>query len=288
MAIETKKIVALHFENFEAYLADTQTDRSKWSKNRKRYSRDDTCGGQGAKWAGGTWAEVNQAAREGWKDGRARMVAGLERANTLNKPAPRRSRGYDVAGAYPHVARAVAGDPCSMVSLGDCTVAARPIVRLVIPRGASCVVKPHQMENYGIALLSHVDAMENEGYSVEITTTDTSHGYDGVLLDVRCIAKRAGEPLDLDRLAFILAHPGMFRRLGFTFVENYMSEQWAMGYGSPIRLKPEQLDADQNYVPGIDYTAGHKFDTLESALETLATIRPGYTTTDRDGELGQA
>jgi hypothetical protein len=282
------KTVSKHFENFEAYLADAQTDRCKWSASKKRYSRDDNCGGQGAKWAGGTWAEVNQAAREGWKEGRTRMVAGLERANTLNKPAPRMGRTFDVAGAYPHIARAVAGDPLCMVNLGDQTIAARPIVRLVIPRGASCVVKPHQMENYGIALLSHVDAMENEGYSVEITTTDTSKGYDDVLLDIRCIAKRAGEPLDLDRLAFILAHPGMFRRLGFTFVENYMSERWAIGYGSPIRLTPEMLDADQNYVPGIDYRSGDKFDTLERALETLATIRPGYTTTDRDGQLGQA
>lgn len=278
--------IAPHFENFEAFLADCETAVSSWQGYKaSRKSGGDMEDG----WAGASWTGALEIARKGWTEGRERIARGLAMANTLNKPAPRRGRFYDVAGAFPHVARAVAGDPACMANLGDTYTAARPIVRLIAPRAASAIIKPAQIENFGIALLSHIDAMENEGYSVELVIAITCKAGDD-FLDCRIVAKKAGEPLDVDRLAFMLAHPAFFRRLGFAMIENHCKNQdrWQMGYGSPCRLKPEQIEPDQNYVPGPQWTAGHVFDTLDSALREIAKVRPGYTATSNDGELGQA
>lgn len=201
--------------------------------------------------------EAKKTAFEGWTEGRDRMgeaVEGLERMS----PTPhlvKNTRRMDVCGAYPVVPHAVAGNPINMVNLGDVSIAARPIVRLAYSFSYSGMTRHDTIERWGIALLANIDRLETEGYSVEITAHHdaTGHGSKDYNRYSSAIPiKRAGEPLELDRMAFCLAHPDFLRRVHFRAyeIEKGTHSCFTGSYGCPKTERPKDLDNDVYWLPG--------------------------------------
>lgn len=220
-------------------------------------------------------------ARSGWEEGRNKIVKDLERANYIMNTGMRRAINLDVAGAYPIVPLAVAGDPNCMVNIGDTTDIAKPIVRIWLNLAVSGAFKGGAITNRGIAVLSHIDRLENEGRSVELTVIDTSYATDNnnkpPYTIIKIIAKRAGEPLELDKLAFILAHPASLRRIVFALYERMPKLVSIRGYyGKPLDPKESEIDPGVIYIPACNLSAremyGTSLNTLDGALIRIGSM----------------
>ena len=116
------------------------------------------------------------------------------------------------------------------------------IVRVAVNLSASAAYTGDDMMRRGAASAALVQALEMCGKSVELTVLaaiSSGHG-NGDVLQYVIPAKKAGEMLDIDRLSFLCAHPGCFRRLIFSCMEGEDSglrEQFGIspgaGYGYP-------------------------------------------------------
>lgn len=259
------------FESFDEFLTFVGKTPIQWknaSHIASKYAPE--------RWNGNvTFDGAINLAYQGWPEGRSKIVKTLDAATYLQKNAVRPSINLDVAGAYPIVPLAIAGDPAAMVDIGDVSAQARPIVRIWLNIGASVGVSETHLINRGVAILSHVDRLENEGKSVEVTLVYSAFrdksGGDGLITKI--IAKRAGEPLEIDRLAFALAHPAMVRRLMFRLLEQAPDLQYLSGnYGYPGDIKRTDIEPGVIYFPslfGVHDTVYGNISKLSDAVKKI-------------------
>lgn len=221
-----------------------------------------------------TFDEAVDLAVRGWPEGRDKLMTVLSTAQASMTFTP--SLTMDVAGAYPIPALAAAGDPCSMVDLAPTEERVRPIVRLVIQRGASAAYTVDEFTVYGAAVLSYIDGLEASGYRCEITTAFCSDLKSDGSSVTTCVVKRAEEQMEIDRMAYVLAHPSFFRRICFAVLESTEGLAKVLnrnGYGFSRNPSAEDFDRDQVLVPGVNNVApGNK--ALASVDACLKHIGP--------------
>jgi hypothetical protein len=192
-------------------------------------------------WAGtSTYQEALALLNQGWKAGRDKLVTAKASAAPMAVMIP--SHTYDVAGAYPIVPLACAGEPCNMWAPTEEERKTKPIIKVGINIAASGAYSAQEFINYGAAILSYVDALETGNMRAEIWVLNSvtmSDGKSTYLLEVK--AKAPEEHLDLDRLAFMLANPAMLRRFVFghkSRAPEYERGQLEFMYGRPNALAP--------------------------------------------------
>ena len=223
-----------------------------------------------------------QLLRSGWPEGRARIVAGVEALQaTQDDWSPQWA--MDAAGAFPDVGAYLAGDIEHMHN-PDMEEPATPILRLSVAGVASSQIETWQMENFGIALLTLIDSLERDGRQIELTYQATmgitkpsrkgskKHVWSGLPpCSVQVVLKHAGEHMDLDRLAYALAHPAMLRRSVFAVMEQH-GEFAPLGehFGSPIDYPDAAKDSEIMYLPRL---CPELYD-LNSPARALASLRP--------------
>lgn len=212
------------FESLEDLLAFCVAGDAAWQWNKEANAREPSRGRERREWQGtATFPEALRLAREGWPEGRSKMVSGLNAAGLIQVQDYGRGMVFDVAGAFPMVSLAVAGEPANMVQIGDDERRSRPIIRLMVNTSYTSDVTAQQITNRGAAILSWVDKLENEGARCEIVilrSTEVAWGdkcrYSGLFT-----LKRADEPLDIDRAAFVIAHAAMLRRIWFSVMDRH-------------------------------------------------------------------
>jgi hypothetical protein len=189
-------------------------------------------------------------AEQGWPAGTARVesiTAGL-----LYDIASKQTvthYGYDVTGIDFDIGRAMDGeaecwlDPYERVDLGD------GIVTIGVSVSASAGMNAEVLFQRGSAACALAVLIEESGRQVEITLESTVFGYSerGGSYTIVVPLKTAGQPLDVDRVTFAVAHPATFRRLVFgaeeaeeLSIRNAFGFIKASGYGVP-RPMPEGL-----------------------------------------------
>ncbi len=193
-----------------------------------------------------SWEEALRFARDGWPEGRAKMLKTVASAQSAGIIGVAPSFEMDVGGAYPIPALAAAGQPDCMLNFSPINERARPIVRLAISGSVSGRYPASAIFNYGAAILAYVDALEANDFQCEITWHFVAER-DGKYGHLSVVAKQAGESLDLDRLAFVLASPSMLRRVSFAAQERTHSSDWQGGYGVP-REPIRGLDFDESTI----------------------------------------
>lgn len=202
------------------------------------------------------WPSALQLARYGWPEGRAL----LRKASAAMPKAAIRDRvlQWDVAGAYPDVARAVAGSPDCMMD--DSPVDHRPTqaVRVVVSIATPWTTDLVEFVNRGAAILSAVEAAEAAGLRVEVVAEETVTSLrDGFSASV--LLKQAGQPADRDTLAFFLIHPSALRRVFFALLETEQNLQhFCIGYGAPASQPATLRPPGAVYLPDFntgEYTA---------------------------------
>lgn len=226
---QTLDRIAYRFDSLSDVLSFVETPAA-WSGEAAEYGRH-ACG---LDMGTDTLAQAVALARFGWKEGRDKLSTGMASAAMFKPPAPIATCAYDVAGAFPDVGLYCAGDPACMVSYDPEQAKTRPVLRFVVNLSYLAGVSGEAITNRGAAILSYVDKLESEGMRVELVAVRAARGK-GKVFNFTFPLKAADEPLDIDRVAFVIANPAMLRRIGFAVAErDATAYRWFgnHGYGS--------------------------------------------------------
>ena len=279
-----KTAIELSFDSLGDMVTAIAPKPVTWSENHDLASENTT----EPEWYGS--ADYDSAvvlAEHGWPQGRDYMQDTMADIQSVSEPSPVPAQALDVAGAYPVAPLAAAGEMFCMVSLGDSLERSRPVIDVDInlSRPSSC--EPSEINNWGGVILSEIDKLESAGYSVNLTVHKYSGDYDDKFTcDVAVNVKRASEPLEIDRLAFVLTSPAMQRRLMFRALEHAADlgdgfktdnqrktfcNKYAGSYGVRIMKAPKKLDDTWSvWIPPMANNG--MYDTPEKALETMSGI----------------
>lgn len=210
-------------------------------------------GGMGGSWDLGVGYEgAWKLARDGWAQGAADLhtaVAAIQPEKFLAEDR------WDIAGERCDVPRYLTGDPANMVRRGRQN-RQKPVVHLIVNGSVSCAVGAKAIAAYGAALTAVIDQIENAGRRVEL---DIVFGVDGLpggnRLFVGWKVKRAEDHCDMSAIAFSIAHPASFRRIGFALMERAPREYQTSSYGMPCKMTKADLgmmdSPDAVILPGV-------------------------------------
>lgn len=212
----------------------------------------------------GSLTEATNLGLYGWREGQAHMKAQIAQAHIVQKLFTRKAIGLDVGGAYPSVPLAVAGDPMCMITPDEESLKSKPIVRIIVNVSVSGNVPREVIYARGGAILAWVDELESCGYRCEIVVIETgifganSDKPKGIMF--MTTGKLPEEPLDIDRMSFLLCHPAMQRRIFFGLYEGDdaferhlgLTKAQLMTYGQPTdALDPDWLGGHSVYFPAL-------------------------------------
>jgi hypothetical protein len=192
-----------------------------------------------------SFEEAQRLLTKGWPEG-AEKVASLRDRLSCVVSAAKQARAaavaYGVEGLWVDEGRIVTGEPecCGYETLGE--DAGAHVVALRYNAAVSGSVKPEAITARGVAVLTAIDLIESCGTRCEVIYAQGTQARGGGNLECNVVAKSADQPVDLDRLAFVLTHPSFFRRFGFAFCE---------GHGHPTQgTRPCGL-SDHGNRPGV-------------------------------------
>jgi hypothetical protein len=232
--------------------------------------------GNGNEFTGGaTFDDAAALNAEGWPEGRRRMLQTLAIAAPAASLTAIPAIMMDVAGLFPTVPAAVAGDPACMVSFNPDAERQRPVVRLSIKMGGSGNFNQSEFFNFGTAVVAVIDALEGAGYRCEIEAVNhaRSRGNDS-RSTYRLMVKEAQDVVDLDRIAFVFAHAGAFRRLGFAAIERTAPAADFRGHlGIPDQaVRGVDFDDGQIYMAGLNAFKRSDLAKPDTATKAFATL----------------
>ena len=245
------KNVTMHFDSTSQFVKwvnenwDTAKRRKECPDKRCSSLRD-----PGKSFYGGTYEDAVNLLQTGWSVGAKRVAelrASLE--DSVQKVVSEKATQvfYDVEGEWADVGRIAAGDPdcCGSFNVqGD--MAGEKIIRIVANLSVSSSVKHETMFARGAACVAAVDILESLGHRVELVAGEAGYcDKKNRKIFSYVTIKTADQPVDLDRLAFILCNPVWFRRVCFRWQEAIGSEAC---YTSPASFPQD----DQSIIlPGL-------------------------------------
>lgn len=254
------------FDTVEA-LVKAAKGHSSWASRDSR-----SLGGAICDFAGSAcFDDAAKLALEGWPDGLRKMRLALDAVTasaTALGPAP--AYLLDVAGAYPIPALAAAGDAFCMVNPAPISERVRPILRLVTSVATGSWATAEQIFNYGAGLVATVDALESNGFSVELTSARvvTKDKHRATILTR---VKGAGEAVDLERLAFCLGHASYNRRVHFGVLEALFPDLYRFSYGSPqLPERGQDVEQDCCVLPPCSSFEADQLGSPEAAFAAMA------------------
>jgi len=198
-------------------------------------------------WVTGTWDDAQKWASYGWPEG-------LDRLDDISAGLPdvggvRLSRiAYDYVGARPSVAHYAAGDPQCMVRMRRSRH--RPVATIRACAVYHWGVKPAELANWALGLVSLIDSLENAGLQCELMASIPvkPKARKAPTFNVNVMVRKVGQPVDLDRLMFVFGHPAFLRRYWFGLMESDQKYFDALGahYGT-TDVHIDQTSADLTF-----------------------------------------
>lgn len=157
--------------------------------------------------------------RHGWREGSMQMRELHAKVwDTVSRILPGEAINHDVSGFAVDVGRAVNGEPEDMLCF-DLQEAPRKTIDIMLNCSVSGGVNKSRIIRRGAAVAALVDAMESQGVNVNLTVVENCRGSGGATTQINVHVKKPEEPLDMDKVAFALAHPSWLRRFVFAFQE---------------------------------------------------------------------
>ncbi|EKE20443.1 MAG: putative phage protein [uncultured bacterium] len=188
--------------------------------------------------------EAIQIAHQGWPEGRKMIIelSGEISIKELLSHTSRFSCSTDVAGDEPDIDCFLQGIPENMITLQEhISSGYGKVLRFFLNRSASCNIDSSAIIRKGIALVSMIKTMMLLGYTVEVSLTMAARE-NGLNYEVFIPVLHAGDPINLDTLAFMFIHPAVLRRLFFAVTECESTDirsrfgfEDEEGYGTPTQ-----------------------------------------------------
>ena len=251
-----------------------------------KWGREDSKAHNGDSWTlGADYAKALTLANEGWQEGVEMIDAAL---HAIIPAAGREARwGWGVAGGSVSVGRYLTGHPKAMRNRRKRASGSAPVLHIVLNAVASCAVNASQMANYGAAITGLVDRLENTGRRVHLDIVMVTKA-NNIRLSVGWNIKRASESVDLSQIAFSLAHPAAFRRIGFAMMERSDKAALTSGYGYCADAKPCDVPDWEDgtmIIDGVNHAPSRcndPKDALRLAIEQVnkAAVLAGHATPD--------
>lgn len=191
-----------------------------------------------------TYEEAKELYQFGYEEILPKIKAGINQNIKQNATINRRQVTTNVIGYAPHVPNAILGLPNSMI-LTKTTPTKTKALSICYCITENCGTKSDEFVRSGIAALSVINSLELQGVRVKLRILFfcAKSNWDNDELTFATVdLKDYREHLDLQKLCFPVAHPSMFRRFGFKWLETCKEIQdnsWRVGYGS--QLKDEGL-----------------------------------------------
>ena len=200
------------------------------------------------------YADCVKLARKGWPEGTQKIKKLSELLyNRVTAKSLKRQTQYRVAGGRVIVGRHLQGRPdCFQYQpevLDSISKKGHKVIKIVHNISVSAAVSSEVIEARGAAVAALIDVLESQGRRVDLFVSHSVTSWASkspVIIYIHI--KQANEPLQLDQLAFVLAHPGMLRRLQFSNMEHWPAKirdeiGVSMGgaYGTP-HVAPETGD----------------------------------------------
>lgn len=166
---------------------------------------------------------------------KAKSNTGYMRANSIaNSPQ----------GFTPNIGAYMTGHPNNMISIRQSFKPMSKVINIVYVCSVPWDIKTNQMISAASKVACAVSTLEAKGYRVNIYVG--AHALSSIRkaakprLTLLVKIKDAGKPIDPLRIAYPLAHPSMFRRHIFAFMER---ADWSLpdGYGMSISLSQERV-----------------------------------------------
>ncbi len=208
-------------------------------------------------WAGAGWDEAINLGRNGWKDGTAQLNDHVKSfSNILPTHRIKTETVMDITGpGVLDFGRWATGHPEAWMVEQQSRVedpSTGRIVRIVFNISASSGVSTREMMDKGATIVGLIDLLEKSGKRVEL---DLVHGTCPRSTSIRAKVrvKESDAPLDIERIAFAIAHPASFRRIAFSIWEQAPAEARRAcnipgGYGQC----EDWAEPDALYVPSSD------------------------------------
>jgi len=204
-----------------------------------------------------SWADCLSMINAGWPEGRDTVYRFTQEYGAIwAKFFPNKDYSDvlkpDITGSVPNIAAYIAGEPECMFEFfrdeeQERLIAGCKLQRIIICGNASAYIKAEVIYQFGSLIAALVNSMEMAGFSVELWIVWKSKR-DNQQVEYFCPLKKFQERLDIDKLAFSLAHPSMLRRIIFSLIEqendsvvNSFILSGLGGYGSPVNLDREEI-----------------------------------------------
>lgn len=193
-----------------------------------------------------TYSEAIHLLENGWPEGLKQVDFLSSRARDAQPQSSFDFSPYhDVHGSTVDMGRYLSGDPECMIDYRiEKQAKCGRVVRVVV--NAACSASMSSIDYYrrGVAALKIIDAFETAGYRCEVVAGTVSkcpqHWF-----SAQVTVKDPDQPLDMDRLAFFLAHPAMERRLFFRLHERLPFVLPAYGQPAPFPRKPGEIHINE-------------------------------------------
>lgn len=228
-----------------------------------------------AAWRGtDSYEEAYELAKFGWSDGLKKLSKQVKVAKKLIAPVTQRTRKYDIAGHFPNPARAAAGEPFSMINSGR-EFKQKPIVKISVNFGCNANVESERIMKWGAAICSYIDALEENGFSVELSSNSQTMGRNNHSLLFEFSLKNAGSRMSMSSMVFWLAHPAALRRIEFAAMEKLDIEAYYGGtYGTAVdnlRHVPSELEL---FIDDSSGNLAHDLETIKRKHLQLMSGKP--------------
>lgn len=150
-----------------------------------------------------------------------------------------------VQGFIPHVPNSIINLPHSMINI-ERIPQKQKTLNIFYEMGANCWQDPQLFIDAGIVLLTAIKILELNRISVKLTLGFMAGIGNNQSTFPTVDIKNYGQRIDLQKLCFPLAHPSMFRRIGFKWLEttpDLTDTRFQCGYGrSPADNSSEWKD----------------------------------------------
>lgn len=215
----------IRFDSYAEYVEYAQGPKSA-NNAHKDSSRHDN----GKDWDLGLgWDGAVQCAQQGWSEVRSDIEGIASEVSTRVGNLMRDEFGFefDVTGTTVDVGRMMSGEPeCMIQPVMQQVPRDSPVVTVVVEACVSASMSADTYLKRGATILALLDVLRIIGIPAEVYLSSDN----GITCHLIPLVE-AGQHVDVDELAFALAHPGAFRRIGFAAWE---ADEPALpfGYGS--------------------------------------------------------
>lgn len=158
---------------------------------------------------------------------------------------------YDVCGYQASVPRYLQGVPTNMINK-KMVMQKQKVIVINKDVGYAARIKKEQIIEESVKAFEIIKKIEAQGIRVVLNVIwGVSEKGKRIVCKIR--VKSANERLNISKMAFIMCHPSMLRRILFRFEETYpeFTESFTFGYGCPMKEHNKEFCKNEYFLPAL-------------------------------------